>query len=79
MFLYAWKSFCICWIYRFNRRILKEKTTKTFNDFWPRDYKIFFMLNSAEHEIFPANNMKMPTIVDIFIFISREIFMLSYV
>ena len=23
---------------------------------WPRGYKTFFMLNSAEHEIFPANN-----------------------
>ena len=69
----------------------------------PWDYKTFFMLNSAEHEIFClANkskitnnckfflakhswvckflcliNMKMPTIVGIFIFISSEIFMLS--
>ena len=23
--------------------------------FWPRGYKTFFMLNSAEHEIFSAN------------------------
>ena len=62
---------------------------------WPRGYKTFFMLNSAEHENFSANkyenannscmkislliNMKMPTIVGIFLFISREIFMLSYV
>ena len=47
---------------------------------WPRGYKSFFMLNSAEHEIFSANKfMKMPIIVDIFIFISREIFMLSYI
>ena len=53
------------------------------------------MLNTAEHETFSANkyenanklsmkfslliNMKMPTIVGIFIFISRESFMLSYV
>ena len=22
---------------------------------WPRDYKTFFMLNSAEHEVFPAH------------------------
>ena len=22
---------------------------------WPRDYKTFFMLNSIEHEIFPAH------------------------
>ena len=71
--------------------------------FWPRGYKTFFMLNSAEHEICPANksqitnnckfylakhscawnfflliNMKMPTIVGIFIFISRNNFMLSW-
>ena len=25
--------------------------------------KIFFMLNSTEHEIFPAHNVKMPKIV----------------
>ena len=35
------------------------------------------MLNSAEHEIFSTNKYKMP--VGIFIFISREIVMLSYV
>ena len=34
------------------------------------------MLNSAEHEIFSA---KKYIVVGIFIFISREIFMLSYV
>ena len=70
--------------------------------FWPQGYKTFFMLNSAEHEMFmlinlklltmPNSfllniaehenfslliNMKMPTIVGIFIFISRENFMLS--
>ena len=28
------------------------------------------MLNSAEHEIYPAHNVKMPTIVDILTFIS---------
>ena len=62
-------------------------------------FSAFFMLTSAEHEIFSANkyenanyscslqlsmkislliNMKMPTIVSIFIFISRENFMLSW-
>ena len=37
------------------------------------------MLNSAEHENFSANKYEneMPTKVGIFIFISREIFMLS--
>ena len=34
------------------------------------------MINSAEHEIFSANKYE---IVGIFIFISRENFMLSYV
>ena len=24
--------------------------------FWPRGYKTFFILNSAEHEIYPAHN-----------------------
>ena len=38
---------------------------------WPRGYKTFFMLNSAEHKIYPAHNVKMPTIVGILTFISR--------
>ena len=37
---------------------------------WPKGYKTFPMLNSAEHEIYPAHNVKMPTIVDILTFIS---------
>ena len=41
----------------------------------PPGYKTFFMLNSAEHEIFSANKYEN----GIFIFISREIFILSYV
>ena len=81
----------------------------------PEVIKLFFILNSAEQEIFHANksqitnnakfflakhswdwkisllinmkmptislliNMKMPTIVGIFIFISRENFMFSYI
>ena len=36
----------------------------------PRGYKTFSMLNSAEHEIYPAHNVKMPTIVGILTFIS---------
>ena len=35
----------------------------------PRGYKTFFILNSAEHEIYPAH-VKMPTIVGILTFIS---------
>ena len=68
---------------------------------WPRGYKTFFVLNSAEHEIFPANKSQITnnckfflakysssmktsllinmTIVGIFIFISGEHFMLSWV
>ena len=41
---------------------------------WPWGYKTFFMLNSAEHEIFSAKSF-----LCIFIFISRENFMLSWV
>ena len=33
---------------------------------WPQGY---FRLNSAEHENYPAHNVKMPTIVDILTFI----------
>ena len=46
---------------------------------WPRGYKMFFMLKSAEHEIFSANKYENAKIVGIFIFICREIFMLSYI
>ena len=60
---------------------------------WPRGYKTIFMLNSAEHEIFHANKSQITnnanfflakhswawTFVGIFIFISIENFMLSWV
>ena len=45
---------------------------------WSRVYKNYFVLNSAEHEIFSANKYEMPTIVGIFIFICIEIFMFRY-
>ena len=38
----------------------------------PQGYKTFFVLNSTEHEIFPALNVKMPTIVGILAFMSRK-------
>ena len=38
----------------------------------PRGYITFFMLNSTRHEIFSAYKLKMPIIVGIFIFISRD-------
>ena len=34
-------------------------------------YKTFFMLNSTEHEIYSAHNVKMPMIVGILTLISR--------
>ena len=37
---------------------------------WPRGCN-FFMLNSAEHQIYPVHKIKMPTIVGILTFISR--------
>ena len=37
-----------------------------------RGYKIFSMLNSAEHEVFLLINVKMPTIVGILTFMSRK-------
>ena len=40
----------------------------------PRDYKTFYVLNSAEHEFFSTN--KYENAILIFI---REIFMLSYI
>ena len=39
-------------------------------------YKTFFMLNSVKHEIFSANKYEN---ANIFMFISREMFMISYV
>ena len=38
---------------------------------WPRGFKTFFMLNSAETKIYPAHNVKMPTFVGILTFMSR--------
>ena len=46
---------------------------------WPRGYKSLFMLNSAEHEIFSANKYANANNSRIFRFISRDIFMHSYV
>ena len=33
----------------------RKATKDTAQHAWPRDYKSFFMLNSTEHEIFPAH------------------------
>ena len=37
------------------------------SDIRPRGYKTFFMLNSAEHDNFPANNLKLLTIANSFL------------
>ena len=37
---------------------------------WPQGYKTFFVLNSTEHRIYLAHNVKMPTIVGILTFMS---------
>ena len=34
---------------------LKNATSRAMCKYWPQSYKTFFMLNSAEHEICPAN------------------------
>ena len=39
---------------------------------WPWGYKTFFMLNSAEHEIFLLINVEMPTVVGSSTFMSRK-------
>ena len=38
----------------------------------PRGYKTFLMLNSTEHEIFPAQIVKLPTVVGILTFMSGK-------
>ena len=51
---------------------------ESLNLFWPRGYKTFF--HAQLSMIFSLlMNMKMPAIIGIFIFISREFLMLSYV
>ena len=47
-----------------------SRAVDTVSDCRPRSYKTFFMLNSADHEIFSANKYE-NTIVGTFIFISR--------
>ena len=44
-------------------RVPKAKQKRPqFTKFWARGYKIFFNLNSAEHEIFMIINLKLLTI-----------------
>ena len=64
-----------------NEKKLQEKTPSLNGQqySWPRGYKTFVMLKSAEHEIFSANKYEHAITVDIFISICKECFMLSYV
>ena len=39
---------------------------------WPEVIKLFFMLDSVEHEIFLLINVQMPTVVGILTFMSRK-------
>ena len=41
--------------------VLKRTAFKT----WPRGYKIFFMLNSTEHEVSSAHKTIIPTNVEV--------------
>ena len=43
----------------------------------PDVIKLFFILNSAERDIYPAHNVKMPTIVDILTFITTFILLIN--
>ena len=44
------------YIHTYNERVSrKTKYSLAISDTWPRGYKTFFMLNSTEHEIFPAH------------------------
>ena len=40
------------------------KEIKHFNAKWSQGYKTFFHVNSAEHEIYHAKNVKMPTFLE---------------
>ena len=46
---------------------------------WSRDYKSVFMLRSAENEIISADKYEHARIVGIHIFISKKLFLFSYV
>ena len=83
------KNYAISWLQQFHMWCLRPFHANIIFcldsmfgcSFWtscPEIIKLFFMLNSAEHEIFSLLiNIKTPTIAEIFISISREIFMLS--
>ena len=58
---------------------LKGQISLHFCANWPQGYKNFSCSTQLSMKFSLLINMKMPTIVGIFIFISREIFMLSYV
>ena len=44
-----------------------DKISKEVTEGEPRGYKTFFMPNSAEHEIFPANKIQITNICNVFL------------
>ena len=44
------------YIFRLSRALFFSKFLHHASQNWPRGYKTFFMLNSTQHEIFPAHN-----------------------
>ena len=57
-------------LFKLGGETIIDSLTQTCNR--PRGSKIFFMLNSIEHEIFLLINVKMTTIVGILTFMSRN-------
>ena len=63
VFIFEQPSYILCEYMAFHRIANKFVIRKKINrlrgganmETWPRGYKTFFILNSAEHEIYPAN------------------------
>ena len=63
---------CPVIIHRQNmKRKVRSQLICKVQSYWPRGYKNFpCVINSSEYEIYPAHNVKMPSIVGILTFIS---------
>ena len=59
--------------------IIDDLVQSRYSGTWSQNYKTFYILNSLSMKFSFLINMKMLTIVSIFIFIGREIFMFSNV
>ena len=71
--------FAWCSLYKFMAQPTALVFSVLANSIWLRGYRTFSCSTQLSMKFSLLINMKMPTIVGIFIFISREIFMLSYV